>query len=229
LQALLTILYEDNHLLAVDKPAGLLTQAAQPGDDNLLDRGKAYLKEAYHKPGEVFLGLCHRLDRNVSGVVLLARTSKAASRVTQAFARREVEKRYLALCEGDTPDRGELIHRLTDREGERGVTEAAAGKEARLRFETRARSQGASLLEVTLETGRKHQIRAQFALAGHPILGDPLYGTPDARIGRPALHAWLLALEHPVRRVPWQAEAPVPIDLRKALERFGIRLDEGHR
>lgn len=215
----LSVLFEDNHLLAVDKPAGLLTQAARAGDDNLLDRAREYIRERYDKPGKVYLGLVHRLDRNVSGVVLFARTSKAASRLSDAFRRRDVHKRYLGIVLGAPPERGTLEHRLGPRpEGARGVCQRPDGKAARLDFERLATGPVASLLAITLHTGRKHQIRAQLSLAGWPLLGDPLYGTPDDRLRRPALHARLLQLVHPVRKAPITLLSPVPEDLLRAAE-----------
>ncbi|TNF25850.1 MAG: RNA pseudouridine synthase [Deltaproteobacteria bacterium] len=216
----LRVLLVDNHLLAVDKPAGLLTQAAAPGDDNLLDRGRAWLKAEYDKPGNVFLGLVHRLDRNVSGVVLFARTSKAASRLADAFRRRAVDKTYLAVVVGETPAGATLEHALLEQE--RGVVVDPAGKPARLAYRRLAVARGHSLLAVTLMTGRKHQIRAQLAAAGHPLLGDPRYGQRSPDLARPALHAWRLALDHPVRGEPIAIEAPPPADLLGLLARLGL-------
>ncbi len=220
------VLYVDNHLLAVAKPAGLLTQAAEAGDDNLLDRARAYLKVVGDKPGNVYVGLVHRLDRNVSGVVLLARTSKAAARLTQAFAGRDVDKLYLGVVEGVTAPEGRLAHRLGPSEDGRGVVARPDGKEARLSWRRLAVRDGRSLLAIQLETGRKHQIRAQLALAGHPLVGDPRYGRPsrEARgrgaagaMGRPALHAWRLTVPHPIQREPLAVEAPLPADLERLL------------
>lgn len=214
-------LHLDNHLLALAKPAGLLTQAARAGDDNLLDRGRAYLKVRFEKPGNVYLGLVHRLDRNVSGVVLLARTSKAAARLTRAFSERRVLKGYLALVSGETSSEGLLENRLAPRRHGRGVEERPDGKLARTRFRRLGCSAGRSLLALSLETGRKHQARCQLALAGHPIIGDVLYGPPELReLSRPALHAARLELEHPVRREPLRLEAEIPPDLRDALAGF---------
>jgi len=208
--------------LALDKPAGLLTQAARAGDDNLLDRAKAFIRASCGKTGNVYLGLVHRLDRNVSGVVVLARTSKAARRMSEAFAARQVDKRYLAWVEGETAPGARLRHLLAPRQGERGVCEAADGKEATLEYRTLAQSRGRSLLAVRLETGRKHQIRAQLALAGHPIVGDPLYGRFDRGLGRPALHSARLWLAHPVRDRKLDLRAPLPEDLRRALTAGGL-------
>ncbi|MCB9729122.1 MAG: RNA pseudouridine synthase [Deltaproteobacteria bacterium] len=217
------VLYEDNHLLALDKPAGLLTQGAEAGDDNLLERGREYLRRAGGKPGKAYVGLVHRLDRNVSGVLLLARTSKAASRLSQAFAGRDVDKRYVAVVEGLTPEHGELRDRLEVDDASRRTVRGPGGKEASLAFERVGEAAGRSVLLVRLHTGRRHQIRAQLALAGHPIVGDPLYGARARAIERPALHAWRLTLSHPVRREPLRIVAPVPDDLRRLMD--GVDLD----
>ena len=218
----LPVLLEDNHVLAVNKPAGLLTQAAHAGDDNCLDEAREYIRDRYNKPGQVFLGLVHRLDRNVSGAVVFARTSKAASRMSRAFAQRDVAKHYLAVVEGEAPDDDRLVHRLGPRESGRGVSARADGKEARMRYRCLSRAQGRSWLEVRLETGRKHQIRAQLALSGLPLVGDPLYGSPDREIRRPALHSWHLGMPHPIGdRGRLTVTAPLPADLLGLLGRLG--------
>lgn len=220
------VLYVDNHLLVVDKPAGLLTQSAEAGDDNLVERARAFLQVALEKPGRAFVGLVHRLDRNVSGVVVLARTSKAASRLSRAFAGRDVDKRYLAVVEGRAPE-GEvrLVDRLGPRpDGGRGVVRRPDGQEATLSFRCLARDRRLSLLDVRLLTGRKHQIRAQLALAALPVLGDPLYGTGLRDLGRPALHARRLTLIHPVRKEALTVVAPMAADLDALMRRFGTAL-----
>lgn len=215
-------LHEDNHVLAINKPTGLLTQSAQAGDENCLDLAREYIRERYDKPGRVYLGLVHRLDRNVSGVVVFARTSKAASRLSRSFAERRVEKHYLAVVEGEALEEACLQHRLGPRAEGRGVCQRPDGKEARLRYRCLARSGGRSWLEVRLETGRKHQIRAQLSLAGLPLVGDPLYGTPERSVGRPALHSWWLALQHPIgERGELVMTAPVPSDLLKLVSQAG--------
>ncbi len=207
----IAIAFEDNHLVAVHKPAGLLSQAARAGDDNVVDRVKGYLKSAYDKPGNVYVGLVHRLDRNVSGIMLLARTSKAAARLSKAFANRSVDKGYLAVVVGDPPREGRLDHRLAPRpDGARGVMQHPSGKPAGLRYRRLAGDATRAILAIHLETGRKHQVRAQLALAGWPVLADPLYGRQDPSLGRPMLHAWRLAFEHPVRRTPLELSSAVP-------------------
>jgi len=225
----LRVLFEDNHLIAVYKPAGVLTQGDSSGDPSLMDWVKRWLAERYHKPGNVFLGLVHRLDRPVSGVVLFARTSKAASRLSQQFREREVDKRYLVAVEGTvTPARGRLEHFIAHHEGSRSVEvsnhDRSGAKTARLRYDTRWTGDKVSVLEVQLETGRKHQIRAQLAHVGHPVVGDRLYG---ARLRNDtsgiALCSISLAIMHPIARSPLTIE--LPRTLWPALLRHGCSPD----
>jgi 23S rRNA pseudouridine1911/1915/1917 synthase len=218
----LRILHEDNHLLVVDKPAGLLSQAAVAGDDCVVERARQYLQVRYDKPGRAFVGLVHRLDRNVSGVLLLARTSKAASRLSRAFAERDVDKQYLAVVLGRPEARAELVDGLAPRKGERGVCRDPQGKEARLDYERLVQAPGHALLRVTLMTGRKHQIRAQLAWAGHPIFGDPLYGEACRTLRRPALHAHRLGFLHPVRKTTLAIHADLPEALRSQATSLGL-------
>ncbi|MEM1117279.1 MAG: RNA pseudouridine synthase [Bacteroidota bacterium] len=201
------VLVLDNHLLGVAKPNGMLVQGDATGDVDLVTRAKGYLKRRFGKPGNVFVGLVHRLDRPTSGVVLLARTSKAAGRLAAQFRDRDVEKRYLAVVAGRLGTGGEMVDGI--RKGGGGsvevVPEAAPGaKRAALRWRTLAYGDGRSLVEVDLLTGRKHQIRAQLAHRGAPVLGDLRYGdaTPFADGRGVALHALRLGVEHPTRREP---------------------------
>ncbi len=215
----LTVLFEDNHLLVVDKPAGLLVQADQAGAPNLVDTARHYLKVKYDKPGNVFVGLVHRLDRNVSGVVLLARTSKAASRLAAQFREKSVTKIYQAVVSGcPDPSQGRLCHWLAARGDSRGVTRASRepfdqARESVLEYRVVEGDSRGSLLEVQPITGRRHQIRAQLALAGHPLLGDLKYGAPrglpDHRV---ALHAWKLGIAHPVNRESLEFQVEPPAD-----------------
>ena len=212
--ATLRVLYEDNHLIVVHKPAGLLTQGDHSGDLCLMDVVKAFLAAKYQKPGRVFLGLVHRLDRPVSGLVLFAKTSKAASRISSQFRERRVEKLYHARLEGVIePARGELVHYIAHRDGA-NVVECRNGpstdaKPARLGYDRLHAGPQECVVEVRLETGRKHQIRAQFAQIGHPIFGDRLYGSrrvsEDPGI---ALSAVRLAFEHPVGKTQIVVELP---------------------
>ena len=209
-------LYLDNHLLAVAKPPGLLTQADRTGDPDLVSLAKAYLKDRFDKPGNVFVGLVHRLDRPTSGVVMLARTSKAASRLSDQFRRRVPTKRYLAVVEGDLGDDGTWTERTDGIDkGDGGsvrVVPVGEGQRAALRVRTLARGGRQSLVEVELLTGRKHQIRAQLAALGAPIVGDFRYGnpTPFADGRGVALHAYRLTVEHPTQREPVTVVAPPP-------------------
>ena len=213
-------LYLDNHLLVVSKPAGTLSQADATGDPDLVSWAKAYLKERFDKPGNVFVGLVHRLDRPTSGVVVLARTSKAAGRLSDQFRRRAPDKRYLAVLDGVLAERGEAVDGIVKRDGG-GVrvvgAEHPGAQRAALRWRTLAaegRPGGGrqSLVEVELLSGRKHQIRAQLAARGAPVLGDFRYGneTPWADGRGIALHAWRLTIEHPTRREPMAFSAPLP-------------------
>ncbi len=195
----------DNHLLVVTKPSGMLVQEDRTGDPDLVTLAKAYLKERFDKPGNVFVGLVHRLDRPTSGVMVLARTSKAAARLSEQFRRRTIEKRYLAVVEGTLPAQGERVDGLVKGEGG-SVSILPAdhpdAQRAALRWRTLASRGGRALVDVDLLTGRKHQIRAQLAALGAPVLGDFRYGnpTPFADGRGVALHAYRLTLEHPTRR-----------------------------
>lgn len=215
----IAVIYEDNHLLAIDKPAGLLSQPDGSGDPTALDFGKFYIKERYDKPGNVFLGSVHRLDRPVSGVLLMARTSKALSRMHDLFRRRQVEKTYWALTRTN-PDAesGRLRHFLL-KDRERNITRAyerrgrrtAAAKEAVLDWRLLAVIDHYYLLEIKPHTGRPHQIRAQLSAMGWPIVGDVKYGSRQKTDGRSiALHARRLAFTHPVRKEPVAIRATLP-------------------
>ena len=208
------VLHLDNHLLVVVKPPGLLAQADRTGDPDLVSLAKAYLKARFERPGDVFVGLVHRLDRPASGVTALTRTSKAAARLTEAFRTRAVEKRYLAVVEGALDGAGERTDWLLKKnERIRVVPGGTPGaKEARMRWRALARDGARTLVEVALLTGRPHQARLQLAALGTPILGDLKHGarTPFGGGRAVALHAWRLAFAHPVRRVPAAFEAPPP-------------------
>ncbi len=195
--------YEDNHLLVVVKPQGQLTQSDETGDLSLQDECKQYIKEKYQKPGEVYLGLVHRLDRPVGGLVAFARTSKAASRLSEQLRTHHMEREYLAVVEGeDLPARGDLRDWLL--QGEDGlvrvVPEGTPGaKEARLRYERLGARDGTALVHLRLETGRKHQIRVQLSHLGYPIRYDMRYGHGER--GRDiALFGAVLRLTHPTRK-----------------------------
>lgn len=227
----LRVLHEDNHLLAVAKPAGAPTQGAAPGVESVLDMAKAYIAKKYDKPGNVYLGVVSRLDAPVTGLLLLARTSKAAGRLSEAFRLRSVEKLYLATVEGEPPPCPEsLVHHLVkDERNQRMVAthaDAPGAQRAELSYEVLLSRGGRSLVAVRLLTGRKHQIRVQLAKIGCPILGDRKYGSSEPYEPGIALHAWRLGIEHPVRREPLELECGPPPrwgrwspgDLAKALE-----------
>ena len=202
----LDVLYEDNHLLVVNKSAGMLTQGDQTGDEPLVEKGKAYLKQKYHKPGSVFLGVVHRLDRPTSGVVVFARTSKALARLNEQFKNRTVSKTYWALVGKEfNPPSKTLIHWLV-RYPAKNISKAYPkevpdSKKGVLHFKIKQELKHYLLLEVVLETGRHHQIRAQMSAIGAPLLGDLKYGAKRSmtKVGF-GLHARCLALEHPVTK-----------------------------
>ena len=195
------VLYEDNHLLVVEKPANVPVQADASGDEDLLTACKGYIKEKYQKPGEVYLGLVHRLDRPVGGVMVFARTSKAAARLTEQFSAHRARKRYAAIVEGEAPAEGRLTDFLLKNESTNTTAVVAVGtpgaKQAKLSFRTLARDKGLSLLDVDLQTGRPHQIRVQLSHAGYPIHGDQRYN-PNATVGEQIrLWAYALTIAHP--------------------------------
>ncbi len=204
-------LYLDNHLLVLDKPWGLLTQPSGTGGDSLEARGKAFLKERFQKPGEVFLEAVHRIDRVVGGVVPFARTSKALSRLNEAQRNHGIHKIYRALVWG-APGRllgaeGELKHWLVHDEHSARLARPGdpGARECRLRYRVLEARTKAALLEIALLTGRYHQIRAQLAAAGIPICGDDKYGAPAeslafAPAGGIALLSWGLSFLHPVTK-----------------------------
>lgn len=212
----LTILYEDNHLLVVEKPTGLATQGVAEGTPSVVTRAKAYLKQKYNKPGQVYLGVVSRLDAFVSGVLVLARTSKAASRLTEQFRDGSVQKIYQALVEQPpSPPTGELSHWLLKNDQERRIEvvppQTKNAQHARLAYRTLGPRRRGTLVEVEPHTGRKHQIRVQLADFGCPILGDRKYGSRepfgDEAI---ALHAVRLTLDHPTTKQRLTIESPLP-------------------
>ena len=219
----LDVLYEDNHLLVVVKPAGLPTMGTPGGVPTLLTLAKEYVKQRYHKPGNVYLGVVSRLDAPVTGVVLLARTSKAAARLTEQFRTHRVEKSYWAVVEGVVePPEGQLVDWLGHDDRHRrmhivGPTMPEA-KEARLAYRRLSVVKDYSLLEVTLETGRKHQIRLQLSHAGYPVVGDRKYGSITAFSPGIALHARRLAISHPTTGERLEFESLPPASWRRFLK-----------
>lgn len=212
------IIYEDNHLLIVNKPAGLLVQGDKTGDITLAEQAKLYIKEKYNKPGDVFLGVVHRLDRPVSGAIILARTSKALERMNKMFKERTLNKTYWAITTRKPPStEGELVHWLKKNTKINKVTasnkEVSGSQKAILNYALIGRIGEHYLLEIKLLTGRPHQIRVQLAKIGCPILGDVKYGyaqaNQDASIH---LHSRSVSFEHPVKNEKMSFTAAVPKD-----------------
>ena len=209
----LEILYEDNHLLAVNKPPGLPTMGVKAHQTSLVTLAKQYIKRRYRKPGNVYLGVMSRLDAGTSGVVVLARTSKAAARLTEQFRKRRVSKTYWALVSGHLEEpQGELLDWVVKDEPNQRMAIASAddngAKEARLRYQVLGKVSGGSLLEIELLTGRKHQIRLQLASRGLALWGETKYAKGKPFGGAIGLHARRLVLEHPVRKTPLELTAP---------------------
>ena len=208
------IIYEDNHIIVAIKPAGVLSQSDGSNAPDMLTILKAYIKEKYKKPGEVFLGLVHRLDRPVSGVMVFARTSKAASRLSEQIRSRKVDKIYRCVVTGVLEGEGRLENYISKDESSNTVTvsdfEKPGFKASYLDYRAVSSKDGMTLAEVRLGTGRSHQIRAQMAHSGHPIIGDQKYGKKDNRTKDIALEAYKLSFEHPVKREFITFEAPVP-------------------
>jgi 23S rRNA pseudouridine1911/1915/1917 synthase len=220
------ILYEDNHCLAVAKPAGWVSAHFQGGQETIDRLVKHYLKEKHQKPGNVFLGVVQRLDRPVSGVLLFARTSKAAARLAEQFRNGAIEKVYWAVVEGEVAESAGTLETWIrkDEQARRVVVvkaEAAGSRQARLHFRKRASHGGLSWLELRPQTGRRHQLRVQLANQGHPIYGDLRYGSPHPFGKAVALHARSLTFVHPVRREPITLTATLPPAWRA---RFGALL-----
>ena len=191
------ILYEDNHIIVVVKPVNILVQADITKDVDMLTLIKKYLKEKYNKPGNVYLGLVHRLDRPVGGVMVFARTSKAAARLSEMIRNSSFKKTYLAVVCGNLKDSGEFVDNIVNDEFK--VSIDASGKLSKLKYQVIASTQNLSLAKINLITGRKHQIRAQFAYHGYPLWGDQKYND-NAKSGEQiALWAVNIKFKHPVR------------------------------
>ncbi len=212
----MTVVYEDNHIIVVNKSASEIVQGDKTGDTPLSETVKQYLKEKYDKPGNVFLGVTHRLDRPVSGLVVFAKTSKALSRLNEMFRLNEVKKTYWAIVkERPEAEEGELVHYMVRNEKQNKsyayVKEAKNSKKAVLHYKVIARSENYYLLEVDLKTGRHHQIRCQLAKMGCPIKGDLKYGFPRSNPdGSICLHARKISFIHPVSKELIEIKAPLP-------------------
>jgi 23S rRNA pseudouridine1911/1915/1917 synthase len=228
-EAPLEILYEDNHCLAINKPAGR-PSAHFAGREETLDRSvKTYLKEKYDKPGQVFLGVVHRLDRPVSGVLLFARTSKGAARLAQQFREGTVEKVYWAIVEGNVAQPAGSLEDWLCKDEEAGRVEVVepqtpGARQALLHYHRRASHGGLTWLEIRPQTGRTHQLRVQLAHHGQPVHGDARYGAIHTFGDAIALHARSLTFLHPVRNEPVTLTAEVP---RAWRGRFAYLLREG--
>lgn len=214
----MTVVYEDNHIIIVNKTASEIVQGDKTGDTPLSETVKQYLKEKYQKPGNVFIGVTHRLDRPVSGLVVFAKTGKALSRLNEMFRNGEVKKTYWAVVKNRPPqEEGELVHYMVRNEKQNKSyaydREKPGSKKAILHYRLIGYSQNYYLLEIDLKTGRHHQIRCQLAKAGCPIKGDLKYGAsrsnPDGSI---CLHARNIRFVHPVSKELIEVEAPIPSD-----------------
>lgn len=208
----INIIFEDNHLLVVEKPINIPVCEDDSRDLDLLSCLKRYLKEKYDKPGNVYLGLVHRLDRPVGGVMVFAKTSKAASRLSKQVAEHKLEKTYLAVVCGKVPETGNLHDYLVKdkKQNQSYVTDKEHGKEARLNYKRLDYRDGFSLIEIHLETGRSHQIRVQFSSRGFPLVGDAKYNKNHDGKTSVALFAKKLAFYHPITKEKIYFELGVP-------------------
>jgi 23S rRNA pseudouridine1911/1915/1917 synthase len=212
-----SVLYEDNHLLVVNKPAGLPTMGVEASKSSLLTVAKSYIADKYRKPGNVYLGIVSRLDAPVTGIVVIARTSKAAGRLSQQFREGTVQKSYLALVQPAPPaseDPIDCTDWLVKHERHRKVMKTnsatAGAQEAKLRYQVLGRKGQTALLQVQLLTGRKHQIRVQLSTRRFPILGDRKYNSVIEFPTGIALHAAELTIEHPTQKEPMRFQCGVP-------------------
>ena len=203
------IIYEDNHLLVVEKPINVPVQADKSGDEDLLTMLKKYLKEKYNKPGDVYLGLVHRLDRPVGGVMVFAKTSKAASRLSKQVQKHEFKKIYMAVIEGKVSESGTFKDKLKKDEKTNITRVSEDGKEAELSYSLIGFINNLSLVRISLKTGRSHQIRVQFASRKIPLYGDQKYN-PNTNKDQIALFASRLEFKHPVTKEVMSFELPLP-------------------
>lgn len=197
---MINVIYEDNHLLVVNKPINVPTQEDSSKDKDFLSMLKDYIKEKYNKPGNVYLGLVHRLDRPVGGLMVFAKTSKCASRLSEQIRNKSFEKVYNAVVIGKIDDEGKLIDKLTKNEKSNIVSVSTEGKEAILNYKKLSTKGNYSLVEVSLETGRSHQIRVQLSHYGYPLYGDQKYNK-HSKVGEQlALFSKKLSFEHPITK-----------------------------
>ncbi len=211
----LNIIFEDNHLLVLDKPGGLLTQPSGTEQDSLEQRAKAWIKSTHQKPGRVFLEAVHRLDKPVSGIVVFSRTTKALTRLNAFIRNKETQKFYYALVEGcPYENEGVLEHYMIhdDFHAQIVFKDHPQAKLARLSYRIMQKNLTTTLLEVQLDTGRYHQIRLQLSAVGCPIVGDSKYGsTTFFKKGTIALHHFRLQIPHPITNEPLIFESPLPM------------------
>ena len=208
-KVMINIIYEDNHLLVVEKPINVPVQADKSGDEDLLTMLKKYLKEKYNKPGDVYLGLVHRLDRPVGGVMVFAKTSKAASRLSKQVQKHEFKKIYMAVIEGKVSESGTFKDKLKKDEKTNITRVSEDGKEAELSYNLIGFVNNLSLVRISLKTGRSHQIRVQFASRKIPLYGDQKYN-PNAVKDQIALFASRLEFKHPITKEVMSFELPLP-------------------
>ena len=208
-KVMINIIYEDNHLLVVEKPINVPVQSDKSGDEDLLTMLKKYLKKKYNKPGDVYLGLVHRLDRPVSGVMVFAKTSKAASRLSKQIQKHEFKKIYMAVIEGKVSESGAFKDKLKKDEKTNITRVSEDGKEAELSYNLIGFVNNLSLVRISLKTGRSHQIRVQFASRKIPLYGDQKYN-PKAAKDQIALFASKLEFKHPVTKEVMSFELPLP-------------------
>jgi len=193
----LNILYEDNHIIVVEKKPNVLCQSDYTKDLDLLTMVKSYIKEKYNKPGNVYVGLVHRLDRPVGGIMVFARTSKAASRLSKIIQNHEMTKEYLLVCNGTLENSGTFEDYLEKKESYSVISDENHGKYSKLEYKVLERKNNLNLVKVNLITGRHHQIRLQFASRNNSLYGDQLYGVQDKK--QIALYAYHLRFKHPVK------------------------------
>ncbi len=208
-KAMINIIYEDNHILVVEKPANVPVQRDSSGDEDLLSILKGYLKEKYNKPGNVYLGLVHRLDRPVSGIMIFAKTSKAAKRLSEQIAKHQFKKTYLAVVHGKVEDFGTFKDKLLKNPKTNKTIVSDKGKEAELDYVLKSFQKKMSLVEINLKTGRSHQIRVQFASRGFPLYGDQKYNN-KAMKDNIALFSKSIEFVHPITKKTIKFSLPMP-------------------
>ena len=208
----INIIYEDNHLLVVEKPINIPVCEDESHDMDFLTILKKYIKNKYNKPGNVYLGLVHRLDRPVGGIMVFAKTSKSASRLSKQVLEHSFKKVYVAVCDGKVPDNGEWVDYLVkdSKTNTSYVTDKDHGKIAKLKFKRLAFNNGFSLVEIYLETGRSHQIRVQFSSRGFPLVGDARYNPNSDKKTNIALFSKNISFEHPITKEKLFFELEIP-------------------